>query len=96
MYSTYSTHVVIKRQTWDLYGLILTVVDKGECPRSMCKSAWACRASAVCGLWKNLQGLIYSKLHSKSWGYVLIIYMKKYDIAYHNYAEAKCMHQVQK
>ena len=30
MYSTYSTHVVIKKQTWDLYGLILTVVDKGE------------------------------------------------------------------
>ena len=22
--------------------------------------------------------------------------MKKYEIAYHNYAEAKCMHQVQK
>ena len=26
----------------------------------------------------------------KSCDYVLIIYMKKYEIAYHNYAEAKC------
>ena len=28
--------------------------------------------------------------------YVLIIYMKKYEIAYHNYAEAKRAHQVLK
>ena len=34
---------------------------------------------------KNLQVLIY----------VLMIYMKKYEIAYHNYAEAKRAHQVQ-
>ena len=32
----------------------------------------------------------------KSCDYVLIIYMKKYEIAYHNYAEAKRAHQVQK
>ena len=32
----------------------------------------------------------------KSRDYVLIIYMKKYEIAYHNYAEAKRAHQVQK
>ena len=28
--------------------------------------------------------------------YVLIINIKKYEIAYHNYSEAKCSHQVQK
>ena len=28
--------------------------------------------------------------------YVLMICMKKYEIAYHNYAEAKRTHQVQK
>ena len=40
---------------------------------------------------------MYSKLHSKSCDYVLIIYIyKKYEIAYHNYAEAKRAHQVQK
>ena len=27
--------------------------------------------------------------------YILMIYMKKYEIAYHNYAEAKRAHQVQ-
>ena len=32
----------------------------------------------------------------KSCDYLLIIYMKKYEIAYHNYADAKCAHQVQK
>ena len=32
----------------------------------------------------------------KSCNYVLIIYMKKNEIAYRNYAEAKCAHQVQK
>ena len=32
----------------------------------------------------------------KSCDYVLIIYMKKYEIAYQNNAEAKHMHQVQK
>ena len=32
----------------------------------------------------------------KSCDYVLIIYMKKYEIAYHNYTEAKRAHQVQK
>ena len=42
---------------------------------------------------------MYSKLHSKSCDYVLIIYIyiyKKYEIAYHNYAEAQRAHQVQK
>ena len=29
------------------------------------KIARARRASAICGLWKNLQVLIYSKLHEK-------------------------------
>ena len=32
----------------------------------------------------------------KSCDYVLIISMKKYEITYHNYAEAKRAHQVQK
>ena len=45
---------------------------------------------------KNLQVLIYSKLHLKSCDYVLIMYMKKYEAAYHNYAEEKRAHHVQK
>ena len=45
---------------------------------------------------KNLQVLIYSKLHSKSCEYVLIMYMKKYEAAYYNYAEEKRAHHVQK
>ena len=51
---------------------------------------------AICGLWKNLQVLIYSKLHiqEKSGDYVLIKYMKKYEIPYR--AEEKRKHQVQK
>ena len=32
----------------------------------------------------------------KSSDYILIIYVKKYEIAHHNYAEPKCAHQVQK
>ena len=32
----------------------------------------------------------------KSCDYVLIMYVKKYEIAYHNYTEAKRAHQVQK
>ena len=32
----------------------------------------------------------------KSCDYVLLKYMKKYEIAYHDYAEAKRAHQVQK
>ena len=32
----------------------------------MNKIAQACRASVICGLWKNLQVLIYSKTHEKN------------------------------
>ena len=39
---------------------------------------------------------LFQIAHEKSCDYILIIYMKKYKIAYHNYAEAKCVHQVQK
>ena len=45
---------------------------------------------------KNLLMLIYSKLQEKNCDYILIIYMKKYEKAYNNYAEAKHAHQVQK
>ena len=46
---------------------------------------------------KNLLMLIYSKLQEKNCDfYILIIYMKKYEKAYNNYAEAKHVHQVQK
>ena len=38
---------------------------------------------------------IYSKLHEKN-DYVITIYMKKYEIACHNYVKAKRAHQVQK
>ena len=31
------------------------------------KIARGCGASAICGLWKNLQVLIYSKLHEKNY-----------------------------
>ena len=56
------------------------------------KNAQPRGASAIFGLWKNLKVLIYSKLHSKSCDYVLIIYMKKYEIGYHYYAGAKRAH----
>ena len=39
---------------------------------------------------------LFQIAREKSCDYVLIIYMKKYYIAYHNYAEAKRAHQVQK
>ena len=39
---------------------------------------------------------LYQIAREKSWDYVLIMYMKKYEIAYHNYTEAKRAHQVQK
>ena len=46
---------------------------------------------------KNLLMLIDSKLQEKNCDfYILIIYMKKYEKAYNNYAEAKHVHQVQK
>ena len=60
------------------------------------KIARARRAIAVCDLWKNLQVHIYSIAREKSCDYVLIIHMKKYEMAYHNYAEAERAHQVQK
>ena len=52
--------------------------------------------SAICGLWKNLQVLIYSKLHEKN--HVITYYKihEKSEMAYHNYAEARRAHQVQK
>ena len=40
--------------------------------------------------------LIYSKLYSKSCDYMLIIYMEKYEMAYHNKTQAKRARQVQK
>ena len=39
---------------------------------------------------------LYQITREKSCDYVLIMYMKKYEIAYHNYTEAKRAHQVQK
>ena len=39
---------------------------------------------------------LFQIVRGKSCDNVLIIYMKKYEIAYYNYAEAKCTHQVQK
>ena len=50
-----------------------------------------------CNLW-SLKKLTFAYLfqtsREKSCDYVLIIYMKKYEIAYHNYAEAERAHQV--
>ena len=39
---------------------------------------------------KLTSAYIFNIAREKSFDYVLIIYMKKYKIAYHNYAEAKC------
>ena len=39
---------------------------------------------------------LYQIAREKSCDYVFIMYMKKYEIAYHNYTEAKRAHQVQK
>ena len=39
---------------------------------------------------------LFQIVRRKSCDCILIIYMKKYEIAYYNYAEAKCTHQVQK
>ena len=44
----------------------------------------------------NRASAIFQIARDKSFNYVLVIYTKKYDIAYHNYAEAKRVHQVQK
>ena len=39
---------------------------------------------------------LFQIARENSCDYVLIIYMKKYEIAFHNYAEAKRAHLVQK
>lgn len=39
------------------------------------KIAQACRESAICGLWKNLLELFYSKLHGKN--YVIMYQVQK-------------------
>ena len=39
---------------------------------------------------------LFQTAREKSCDYLLIMYMKKYEIAYHNYVEAKRVHQVQK
>ena len=44
----------------------------------------------------RLSAYLFQIAREKSCDYVLIIYMKKYEIAYHNYAEVKRAHQVQK
>ena len=52
-----------------------------------------------CNLWsfkKLTSAYSFQIAREKSCDYVLIIYMKKYEIAYHNYAEAKRARQVQK
>ena len=62
------------------------------------KIARACRVSE-CNLWslkKIASGYFFQIAQEKSCDYVLIIYMKKYQIAYHNYTEAKNLYQVQK
>ena len=46
--------------------------------------------TAICGLWKNFpHAHLFLIVREKSCDYVLIIYMKKYEIAYHNCAEVK-------
>ena len=53
--------------------------------------------SAICGLWKKLtSAYLFQTAREKSYDYVLIIYMKTYEIVYHCYAEAKRSQQVQK
>ena len=52
-----------------------------------------------CNLWslkKLTSAYLFQTVRGKSCDYVLITYMKKNEIAYHNYAEAKRAHQVQK
>ena len=59
------------------------------------KIARARRVSAICGLWKKLtSAYIFQIAREKSCDYVLIKYMKQYEIAHHNQAEAKRAHQV--
>ena len=42
---------------------------------------------------KDLQALIlFRSAREKTCDYILIVYMKKYEIVYHNYAEAKRAH----
>ena len=57
------------------------------------------RARRECNL-RSLKKLtsayLFQIAQEKSCDYVLIIYMKKYEKAHHNYAEPKCAHQVQK
>ena len=42
-----------------------------------------------------MSAYLFQIAREKSCDYVLIIFVKKYEIAYHNYAEAKRAHQVQ-
>ena len=51
-----------------------------------------------CNLWslQIYKAYLFQIAREKSCDNVLIIYMKKYEIANHTYAEAKRAHQVQK
>ena len=52
-----------------------------------------------CNLWflkKFTRAYLFQIAREKPCDYVFIMYMKKYEIAYHNYAEAKHLHKVQK
>ena len=66
------------------------------------KIARARRASTICGLspivifLQLISAYLFQIVREKSWDYVLILYMKKYEIAYRNYAKAKRTHQMQK
>ena len=51
---------------------------------------------AIYGLKKLISAYSFQIAQEKSCNNVLMIYMKKYEIAYHNDAEAKQVHQVQK
>ena len=52
------------------------------------KIAWARKACAIHGLWKNLQVLVYSKLYEKN------TWKNTRKFNYHNYAGAKRAHLV--
>ena len=52
-----------------------------------------------CNFWflkKFTSAYLFQIAWEKSCDYVLIIYMKKQELDYHNYAEEKPAHQVQK
>ena len=90
-------HYLTNREALTVLCSVVKHAGSGAC------NLWSLRKftlSSSCNSWsltKFYKCLFTSNCMKKKWcDFVLIIYMRKYQIAHHNYAKAKRAHQVQK